>query len=144
MKLWKHEPTAELLQGISANTLVEHLGIEFIAVGDDYIKAKMLVDARTVQPMRILHGGASVALAETLGSIASTLCIEDFQKKTAVGLAINANHLKAVREGNFVIGKVSPIRIGRTVHVWNIEIFNSEEELTCISRLTISIIDNKF
>jgi 1,4-dihydroxy-2-naphthoyl-CoA hydrolase len=87
-----------------------------------------------------LHGGASVALAETLGSVASTLCIEDLSKKMAVGVEINANHLRSARSG-FVYGKVTPIRVGRTMHVWNIEIRDEQERLVCVSRLTVAVVD---
>ncbi len=137
--IWKQSFTLEGLQNISSNTLVDHLGIEFTGFGDNYIEARMPVDHRTVQPMRLLHGGASVALAETLGSVASTLCIENLEQQSAVGLEINANHLRSVRSG-YVTGRASPIRIGRNIHVWQIEIRDENERLTCVSRLTISII----
>ena len=100
----------------------------------------MPVNASTVQPFRILHGGASVALAETLGSVASTLCIEDLSAWTAVGLEINANHLKSVREGGTVTGTCRPVRVGRQVHVWQIEIRDEKGDLSCISRLTVTIV----
>lgn len=125
------------------NTLNNALGIEFTEIGPDFLVASMPVNANTVQPFRILHGGASVALAETLGSVASTICIEDIARQTAVGLEINANHLKSVPEGGKVFGTVKPIRVGRTVHVWQIEIHNEKGELVCISRLTVAIIDRK-
>jgi 1,4-dihydroxy-2-naphthoyl-CoA hydrolase len=123
------------------NTLGQALGIEFTAVGDDFLAATMPVNANTVQPFRILHGGASVALAETLGSVASTLCIEDWAKKTAVGLEINANHLKSVREGGTVTGTCRPIRVGRQVHVWQIEIRDERGNLCCVSRLTVAVVE---
>jgi 1,4-dihydroxy-2-naphthoyl-CoA hydrolase len=141
MKIWKQEFTLEGLNTTSKNTIGEHIGIEFIDFGDDFISAKMPVDERTVQPMRILHGGASVVLAETLGSVASTLCIEDWSKKTAVGLEINANHLSPGRFGSFVVGTVRPVRVGKSVHVWNIEIKTPEGKLICVSRLTTAIIE---
>lgn len=126
---------------MSANTMVSHLGIECIQIGDDFIEAKMPVDHRTHQPLGLLHGGASVALAETLGSIAATCCI-DMATQYCVGLEINANHIKSVRSG-FVYGVTKPIHIGKKTHVWEIKITNEEKELVCISRITIAIIDKK-
>lgn len=121
--------------------MVEHLGIEFLEVSPTYIKAKMPVDNRTVQPFRILHGGASVALAETLGSIAAQMNL-DQEKYMAVGLDINANHIRSVREG-FVYGYTAPIHIGRTTQVWEIKITNDQDKLVCISRLTISVVPKR-
>ncbi len=121
--------------------MVDHLGIEFLEVSPKLIKAKMPVDNRTVQPFRILHGGASVALAETLGSIAAQMNI-DQENFMAVGLDINANHIRSVREG-FVYGVTKPIHIGRSTHVWEINITNEEDKLVCVSRLTISVIAKK-
>ena len=138
--IWRIPPTLEALNSMSTNTLVGHLDIKFSEIGDDYLCATMPVDARTVQPFRLLHGGASVALAETIGSVASTLMIE-LQTQMAVGLEINANHLKSTSEGDIVTGKVSPVRIGRTIHVWNIEITNSAGQLVCVSRITMAVID---
>ena len=140
MKIWKHETNLEGLQAMSENTLVSHLGIEFTEIGNDFLKATMKVNAHTVQPMRILHGGASVVLAETLGSIASTLMIEDFTKNQAVGLEINANHIRSVPEGTEVEGIVRPVHIGKTTHIWNIEIYDNKKRLTCTSRLTMLIL----
>lgn len=137
---WKQSINIEALNRFNENTMAEALGIEVIEVGTDYIRARMPVDYRTVQPYRILHGGANVVLAETLGSVASTLCIADLAAYTAVGLEINANHLRSVKEGSFVIGTCKPIRIGRNVHVWQTEIHNEKGELSCISRLTVSIV----
>ena len=137
--IWKHEVSLEGLQNMSINTMVSHLDIEFIEIGIDYIIAKMPVSHKTVQPMRILHGGASVVLAETLGSVASTLLIEDLTVQQPVGLEINANHIRSAHEGSFVVGKVSPIHIGRTTHVWNIEIRNPEGKIVCVSRLTMAV-----
>jgi 1,4-dihydroxy-2-naphthoyl-CoA hydrolase len=139
--MWKHPVTLDGLNNMNDNTLGQALGIEFTAVGDDFLEATMPVNANTVQPFRILHGGASVALAETLGSVASTLCIEDWAKKTAVGLEINANHLKSVREGGTVTGTCRPIRVGRQVHVWQIEIRDDRGNLCCVSRLTVAVVE---
>ena len=121
--------------------MVEHLGIEFIEVGRDFITAKMPVDHRTVQPMGLLHGGASMALAETLGSVASSLVV-DMNKYACVGLEINANHIKSATEG-FVTGKATPIHLGRKTHVWDIKIKNGNDQLICVSRLTVAIIEKK-
>jgi 1,4-dihydroxy-2-naphthoyl-CoA hydrolase len=137
--IWKTRPSLEY-NHLNDNTLVSHLGIEFVEYGDNYMIAKMPVDHRTVQPYRLLHGGASVALAETLGSVASTYNI-DLSKKQAVGVEINANHLSSAREGSVVYGKVYPLRIGKTLHVWNIDITDEKGKLICVSRITIAIID---
>jgi 1,4-dihydroxy-2-naphthoyl-CoA hydrolase len=115
--IWKIQPSLELLNNIGKNTLSDNLGMQFVAFDDDSLTASMPVDHRTVQPVRILHGGASVALAETLGSVASVLCIADHSKQQAVGVEINANHLSSAREGTTVFGTVRPIRVGRTIHV---------------------------
>lgn len=140
MSIWKHSATPEGLNALNDNTMAGALGIVFTEIGEDYLVATMPVDKRTVQPFRILHGGANVALAETLGSVASTLCNEDWSKQTAVGLEINANHLKSVKEGAVVTGTCRPIRVGRQVHVWQIEIRDEKGDLSCVSRLTVSIV----
>lgn len=138
--IWKIQPTVEQINAMSVHTLGEHIGIEAIECGPDFIKAKMPVDHRTVQPFRILHGGASVVLAETLGSVASAYCI-DLSKKQAVGIEINANHLSSAREGTFVYGTVTPIRVGRTMHVWQIDITDERGKRICVSRLTVAIVE---
>ncbi len=140
MSIWKQQAALEFLNSLGENTLTGHIGIEFTEIGEDYLMAKMPVDSRTHQPFGILHGGASAVLAETLGSVASTLCLPDVQKQTAVGLEINVNHLRSVRSG-FVFGKATPVRIGRSVHVWNIEITDEAGLLTAVSRLTTVIKD---
>jgi 1,4-dihydroxy-2-naphthoyl-CoA hydrolase len=119
------------------NTLSDHIGIEFTAIGDDYLIAKMPVDSRTHQPYGLLHGGASVVLAETLGSVASALVV-DHSKFLSLGIEINANHLKSVKSG-FVYGKVSPLHIGGTLHVWEIKITDDNNQLICVCRLTVAI-----
>jgi 1,4-dihydroxy-2-naphthoyl-CoA hydrolase len=126
---------------MSANTMVSHLGIEFTETGSDFLVARMPVDARTHQPLGLLHGGASVALAETLGSVAATLCVNT-ETQYCVGLEINANHIKAVRSG-FVYGRTRPVHIGKRTQVWQIEISNEQHELVCVSRLTLAVIDKK-
>lgn len=141
MPLFNQRITLEALNKLSTNTMVTHLGIEFISVGDDFIEARMPVDHRTHQPLGLLHGGASVALAETLGSIAATFCL-DMSKQYCVGLDINANHIKSVREG-FVTGITRPIHIGKRTQVWEIRITNEMKELVCISRITLAVIDRK-
>ena len=139
--LWKRAPDVAELQQTTKGTLLEHLGLTIEGVGDDWISLRMPVDHRTIQPYGILHGGASLALAESLGSLASVLCIEDPSTHTPVGVEINANHLRPVPDGQFVIGTLSPIRIGRRIHVWNIEIRDPDDKLVCISRLTIMIVE---
>jgi 1,4-dihydroxy-2-naphthoyl-CoA hydrolase len=130
----------DAIHSLGKNTIAGHLGIEFTEIGTDYLVAKMPVDNRTHQPFGILHGGASVVLAETLGSIASFLCIPDPKKQHAVGIEINANHVRSVRSG-FVYGRVSPIHVGRSTQIWEIKITNEENKLVCISRLTVAIVD---
>ena len=141
MGIWFTDVTPDQINQLAPRTLVERIGIEFVEVGPDYLKARMPVDERTVQPARILHGGASVVLAETLGSVAAYLCIDPAQK-TAVGLDINANHVRSVREGH-VTGKVAPIHLGNSTHIWQIEIHDAHERLVCIARITIAILDQK-
>jgi 1,4-dihydroxy-2-naphthoyl-CoA hydrolase len=142
--IWHQKPTIEQLNFFSKNTLNETLSIEIIEIGDDFLRAKMPVDARHVQPFRLLHGGASVVLAETLGSVASYLTLDPSKKQAALGLEINANHLRAVREGSHVIATVRPLKIGRTVHVWQIDIIDGESgKMSCISRITVAISDIK-
>ncbi len=139
--IWKQKPQLAGLQKICLNTMCDHLGVEFTECGDDFLVAKMPVDRRTKQPAGLLHGGASVALAESLGSIASALCLEAGSTKMPVGIEINANHLKSARSG-FVYGKVTPLRVGKNLHVWNIEIKNEAQEIVCMSRLTVMIVEN--
>ncbi|MGC4022071.1 MAG: hotdog fold thioesterase [Cyclobacteriaceae bacterium] len=133
--------TLEQLNQLSTNNMLEHLGIQFTAITENSIEARMPVDHRTHQPFGILHGGASVVLAETLGSVAATCCIDN-SVQFCVGLDINANHIKSVRDG-FVIGKVGPIHIGKKTHVWEIKITTEKNELVCISRITMAILDKK-
>jgi 1,4-dihydroxy-2-naphthoyl-CoA hydrolase len=122
-------------------TMVETLGIEFTQIEEDKLVATMPVDSRTVQPYGILHGGASVALAETLGSVAAH-CSIDFTKQLSVGLEINANHIKSARSG-LVTGTATPVHVGRSTHVWAINIVSEEGKLVCTSRITMAIIDKK-
>jgi 1,4-dihydroxy-2-naphthoyl-CoA hydrolase len=137
--VWKTHATLEQLRERSKDTLMEHLGIEYLEIGDDFLKARMPVDHRTRQTAGILHGGASAALAETLGSIAAGLCV-DREKKRIVGLEINANHVRPVRHG-YVTGVTTPVHIGNTTQIWEIRITNEEGKLSCVSRLTVANID---
>jgi len=141
MGIWATSTTVEKLNARSADTLVTHIGIEYTDIGDDYITARMPVDPRTVQPARILHGGASVVLAETLGSVAAYLCIDPTQKM-AVGIEINANHVRSVRDG-YVTGTVKPLHIGQSTQIWQIQIRDDQERLVCISRITMAVLDTK-
>ncbi len=120
---------------------MEHLSIEFTSVSENHVSAKMPVDHRHHQPYGILHGGASVVLAETLGSVAAH-CSVDMEKQICVGLEVNANHIKSVKSG-FVVGTARPIHLGKTTHVWEITIVNQQEQLVCISRLTMSVLERK-
>ena len=123
---------------LGKGTMSEYIGIEFTALGDDYLEARMPVDHRTNQPYGLLHGGASAVLAETLGSVASVLVV-DKEKFYCVGIEINANHVRSAREG-YVTGRVSPLHLGRQTHVWDIKINNEEGKLICVSRLTVAIV----
>ena len=133
--IWNTEFTIEDLNRHQENTLVSHLGIEFIEIGEDYLIGKMPVDHRTKQPYGLLHGGASVAFAESLGSAAAALSCKLGPGTPIVGVSINANHLKTVHQG-FVYGKITPVRIGRTIQVWQIIVTNETGDKVCISRLT--------
>jgi 1,4-dihydroxy-2-naphthoyl-CoA hydrolase len=131
----------EELNKIGENTIGSHIGIIFTEMGQDFLSGKMPVDHRTKQPYGILHGGASVVLAETLGSMASAIRV-DQNKYITVGLEINANHVRSVSEG-FVYGKAQVVHLGKKTHIWDIRIVNDKNELTCISRLTIAVLEKK-
>jgi 1,4-dihydroxy-2-naphthoyl-CoA hydrolase len=135
--IWKRRPGVDQLQSSRQHTLVSHLGIEFTALEDDYLEARMPVDDRTRQPLGLLHGGASVALAETIGSVAAYLCVDEGKK--CVGLEINANHIRPAREG-WVTGRATPLHLGRTTQVWEIRIRDDHGHLVCVSRLTMAIL----
>ena len=139
MSIWHTKPTLEALQQQAAGTLIEHLGIEFVEVGDDYLRARLPVDARTVQPFGILHGGASVTLAETLGSAAANCCV-NVAEKMCVGLDINANHVRSARSG-VVIGTARPLHVGASTQVWEIRIEDERARLACIARLTLAVLN---
>lgn len=138
MTIWQRPISLEALTASSADTAVSHLGIEFVAVGDDFISARIPVDHRTVQPFGMLHGGVSVVLAETLGSVAANFACPPGHR--AVGLDINANHLKGATSG-WVTGTTRPVHIGRTTQVWQIDLRNEAGELTCVSRITMAILE---
>lgn len=139
MSIWTVEPTIEAIQARNKNTAVATMGIEFVEVGDDYLKARMPVDERTVQPFGILHGGSSVVLAETLGSVAANHCLKK-PGTAGVGLEINANHIRSVRSG-WVYGTTRPVHIGGSTQVWEIRIETEDDKLVCLSRITMAIID---
>jgi 1,4-dihydroxy-2-naphthoyl-CoA hydrolase len=138
MSIWRSLLTLEDLNGNRDGTLVEHLGILFTEIGDDFICGTMPVDARTVQPYGLLHGGASVALAETLGSTGAAMCV-DAAEYQVVGQEINANHVRAARSG-LVSGTARAVHLGGRTHVWSIEIVNDAQKLVCISRITMAVI----
>ena len=135
--IWKRHIPLEELNATSLNTLVAHLGIVYTRIGDDTLEAEMPVDARTHQPFGLLHGGASVVLAETLGSVAGYLCSEGEQK--VVGLEVNANHIRSARGGR-VRGVCKALHVGTRHQVWQIEIFDEQSRLCCSSRLTTAVI----
>lgn len=138
MSIWKSSFDLATINQLMPNTAGEQLGIEFTAFGEDWLTARMPVDRRTRQPIGLLHGGASVLLAETVGSVAALLCVNR-DTHYCVGLDINANHLRGVREG-WVTGTARPIHIGKTTHVWEIRIEDESNKLACISRLTVSVL----
>ncbi len=139
MTIWKQATTVAALNALSANTLVAHLGIECIEIGADYLKAKMHVDHRTVQPFGLLHGGASIALAETLASVAAHLC-EDMERRHCVGLTVNAHHIRTVGSG-YVIGTARPLHRGRSTHLWDVTIHDEAQHLVCTVTVTMAILD---
>lgn len=137
MSIWTVTPNLEQMTEASKNTAVSHMGIEYLEIGDDYVKGRMPVDERTVQPFGILHGGSSVVLAETLGSMAANCCLKD-RNTVAVGLDINANHIRPVT-GGCVYGTATALHIGSATQVWEIRLENEQGKLTCISRLTMAV-----
>jgi 1,4-dihydroxy-2-naphthoyl-CoA hydrolase len=138
MSIWKEIADLDRINGWNAHSLVDHIGILITEIGEDFLRGTMPVDARTKQPFGLLHGGASVALAESLGSLAGTMCL-DASKEMAVGLDINANHVRAVTEG-VVTGTARPLHIGRSTQVWEIRIEDEQGRLVCISRLTLAVV----
>ncbi len=138
MSLWRIQPNLEQFNKAQKNTIGEALDIRFEAVDDDSLTASMAVDHRTHQPYGLLHGGASVVLAETIGSMASYLCI-DSSTHYCVGIEVNANHVRGVRSGR-VTGVAKAVHIGRTTHVWDIRLTDDQGKLNCISRLTVAVV----
>jgi 1,4-dihydroxy-2-naphthoyl-CoA hydrolase len=142
MPIWfNKELSIENMMPFSKDTMSEYIGIEWVEVGEDFIKAKMPVDHRTKQPYGLLHGGASCVLSETIGSIASAMVI-DHSKFFCVGLEINANHVRSVKAG-YVTGMATPLHLGANTHVWDIKIYDELQKLVCVSRLTVAIIPRK-
>lgn len=137
--IWKQTVTLELLTRLHVGTAAAHAGIEFVEIGDDFISGRVPVDARTRQPYGILHGGVSVLLAETLGSNGAALAVPAGRR--VVGLDINANHLRAVSQG-WVTGTARPLHIGRSTHVWQIEMVDEQQRPSCISRLTLAVLES--
>lgn len=137
MKIWKIDVSAEEINHRCRNSLSDHLGIEFIEVGDDHMTARMPVDRRTQQPMGIVHGGATAALAETVASAAANYCVEP--GKVCVGLDLNINHIRTV-SGGFVTAVTKPLHIGKRTQVWEIKIMNEAKQLVSAARLTIAVI----
>jgi 1,4-dihydroxy-2-naphthoyl-CoA hydrolase len=140
MRIWKRPVSIEGLTAIHKDTAVERLGIEFLQVGDDFIRARVPVDGRTKQPYGLLHGGVSVVLAETLGSCGAVSCLPEGWR--AVGLDINANHLRGAMQG-WVTGITRPVHVGRTTQVWQIDLSNEAGDLTCVSRITMAVLPPK-
>lgn len=139
MSIWFAPFTLDEIQQYSRGTMTEWLDIRFTEIGPDYLRATMPVDHRTVQPFGLLHGGASVVLAETLGSVAAQHCV-DLEKYSCVGVEINANHVRSARSGR-VTGTARPLHVGRQLQVWDIRIEDDQGRLNCISRLTVSVLD---
>jgi uncharacterized protein (TIGR00369 family) len=137
MRIWKKPISVEELTTAHIDTAVQHLGIEFLEVGDDFIRARVPVNTHTRQPYGLLHGGVSVVLAETLGSCGAAYCCPEGYR--AVGLDINANDLKGTVSG-WVTGITRPVHIGRTTQVWQIDLSNAAGELTCVSRITMAVL----
>ena len=139
--IWKVKPDLAALSRMQENTIASVIGLEFTEVGDDYIRGTLPVDHRTHQPMGILHGGASVVLAESLGSMAANLCV-DTRHQYCVGLDINANHVRPVRSGR-VTGTAKPLHLGKSTQVWEIRIEDEAGRLTCVSRLTMAVLSRE-
>jgi 1,4-dihydroxy-2-naphthoyl-CoA hydrolase len=138
MSIWRSLQSLEELNGKHRDTLIGNLGIVFTEIGEDFVRGTMPVDKRTVQPYALLHGGASVALAETLGSMGAAMCV-DANEFQVVGQEINANHVRAARSG-LVTGTARPVHLGGRTHVWSIDIVNDAQKLVCISRITMAVI----
>jgi 1,4-dihydroxy-2-naphthoyl-CoA hydrolase len=138
--IWTTPPTLEGLNATNQDTAASHLDLTFIEFGDDYLIAEMPVTSRSVQPMRMLHGGISCFIIETLGSVAGMLCVPKPGQQYIVGTEINASHLRGVSEGNTIFGKVTPVRIGRRVQVWQVDITNKAGRLICTGRINCQVL----
>ena len=141
MSIWFQQFSTDEIKAVQRSTMDEHLGVEIVSIGPDHLSARMPVNERTVQPHGILHGGASAALAETLGSIGGSMVV-DPERYRVIGQEINANHIRSVREG-FVHGTARPIHLGRRSQVWAIEIVDDQKRLVCVSRLTLAVIERR-
>jgi len=141
MSIWQVPMSLSALETRGQNTLIQHVGIQFTEIGDDFLTARMPVDQRTRQPLGIMHGGASCVLAESVGSTAANCCVDPAQFY-CVGLEINTNHIRAIREG-FVFGTAKPFHLGKSTQVWSIEIINEKKELISINRLTMMVLEKK-
>lgn len=141
MSIWYQPISVAQVQERNKNTMMAHLDVEFLEVGADFMVARMPVDHRTKQPAGIMHGGASCVLAETIGSTAANFCV-DWNQYYCVGLDINTNHIRSVREG-FVVGTAKPFHLGRTTQVWGIEIVDGEQKLVSVTRLTMAVLKRK-
>ncbi|BDD10360.1 hypothetical protein FUAX_27920 [Fulvitalea axinellae] len=141
MSIFNKNATLEIMNATSKDTLVQHLKIEYTEMGEDFLKGKMPVNPTTHQPHGVLHGGASVVLAESLGSVAANMVV-DYRKQYCVGMEINANHIRPVVEG-YVYGTARPLHLGSKSQVWDIKIENEEGKLVCVSRLTVAVLDKK-
>jgi uncharacterized protein (TIGR00369 family) len=137
MRIWKQDISLPALTAASANTAVSHLGIEFVEVGDDFLVAQVPVNRQTCQPYGLLHGGVSVVLAETLGSIGAAFCVPEGTR--VVGLDVNANHLRGVSQG-WVTATARPVHIGRSTQVWHIDLRDDQDRMVCIARLTMTVL----
>lgn len=141
MTIWTKQPSLDDVQDRTAKTIVGHIGIEILEIGDDFLRGRMPVDARTIQPAGILHGGASVVLAETLGSIAANYCLKK-PDTMAVGLEVNANHVRSAQSG-WVYGVARPLHIGGSTQLWEIRIEDDNDRLVCMSRLTMAVVPRR-
>jgi 1,4-dihydroxy-2-naphthoyl-CoA hydrolase len=137
MPIWKQDISLQTLTAVSENTAVSHLGIEFVEVGDDFLVARVPVNRQTCQPYGLLHGGVSVVLAETLGSIGAAFCVPEGTR--VVGLDVNANHLRGVSQG-WVTATARPVHIGRSTQVWHIDLRDDQDRMVCIARLTMTVL----
>ncbi len=141
MTIWQCELTLLLVNDRNKNTMFDHLGIEFTEVGEDYLTARMPVDHRTKQPLGIMHGGASCVLAESVGSTAANFCV-DLTSHYCVGLDINTNHIRSIRDG-VVYGTARPFHLGKSTQVWGIDIVNEQKQLISVNRLTMAVLARK-